>query len=312
MITYSTLNFFLGTIIIAISLCIYILGKQFRSVRIFSCLGFFVSLWTFSVAIYIAVLPQEIVSIIFKCSYFLGTIISSLFLLFSYSHPSNQKIPPWLLFLISIVEIVLAYLIMFTDTIITQAFVSETNAHQFLWGYGPFWFIFDLYFFSCWILGIIILYNKYRRSKEVLEKRGLGIIVLAFLVGVIPPVIFGIIFPRIGIYNYDWLSTFSGIFWVIIVSYAIVKHHLFSIKVIAIELVTFGLWVVILGRLLVSTTTTEMLLAGSILVVTIIFGIMIIRSTLHEIEQREHINKLTIDLQKAYKTLDTKDVPERI
>ena len=75
-------------------------------------------------------------------------------------------------------------------------------------------------------------------------------------------------------------------------------------KVIAIEIVTFGLWVFVLFRALTAEDISEFYIEAGILLIAIVFGIMLIRTIIHEILQREKIEELTEKLDIAYKEIE--------
>ena len=79
----------------------------------------------------------------------------------------------------------------------------------------------------------------------------------------------------------------------IIIAYAISKYHLFNIKVVVTELLTFGIWVFVLARTYVADTTTDIILNGGLLIFLVFSGVLLIRSVMQEIRQREQIEKLS-------------------
>jgi signal transduction histidine kinase len=85
--------------------------------------------------------------------------------------------------------------------------------------------------------------------------------------------------------------------------YAAAKYSLFNSKVIATEFFAFILWIVFLIRLLLSNSWPEWILNFSILITTIIFGILLIKSVNQEIKNREKIEKLADELRVANQKL---------
>ncbi|MEW5907686.1 MAG: histidine kinase N-terminal 7TM domain-containing protein [Patescibacteria group bacterium] len=88
-------------------------------------------------------------------------------------------------------------------------------------------------------------------------------------------------------------------FHLLILTYAIARHHLFEIRVIATELLTFAIWIFVLIRLFLAETLQERLINGGLLLILIIFGILLVRSVLKEVRSREEIEKLAKELEKA-------------
>jgi signal transduction histidine kinase len=81
--------------------------------------------------------------------------------------------------------------------------------------------------------------------------------------------------------------------------YAIMRYQLFDVKMVVTQILTFILWIFILIRTLLSESFREEMVNLALLVITIILGIFLIKSVKKEIKQREHIEKLAEDLEKA-------------
>lgn len=85
----------------------------------------------------------------------------------------------------------------------------------------------------------------------------------------------------------------SASIYLVLVAYATMRYQLFNMKVIAAELLTFSLWLFIFIRLVLAETTQDTLLDGGLLVVTLVVGVLLIRSVDKEVEQREEIERLS-------------------
>ena len=107
-------------------------------------------------------------------------------------------------------------------------------------------------------------------------------------------------FPQL--FNVYPFGNYFIILYVIFISYAALKHHLFDIKVIATELLTFSIWAFLAVKTLLSKDFNEFLLNGIILIAVMIAGIMLIRSVLKEVKQREKMEQMARDLEGAYKS----------
>ena len=299
---YSLSDWLIGIITGGFAIAIYYVSTKTISTRIFVVLLLLVSMWSISIGImelpntlgFIFVLVYSI-----QISYFLGILISSTFLLFSFSYPYDKNLIRRHIFILLIVIIIFACLIFFTDTIIVQSSVTRNITHP-VWSYGSLWFLFDAYFVGCWFLGIFVIYKKFLNEKEIVLRRHLKILVIALIIGVIPPIVTSIFLPRFGVYSYDWLGPASSLIWIMVVAYSIVKHNLFNIKVIAIQIVTFGLWIFMIVRIFMTENSHDFLIESSLFVITVIFGVFLIRGVFHEIRQRQRIEELTDHLEKAY------------
>lgn len=95
--------------------------------------------------------------------------------------------------------------------------------------------------------------------------------------------------------------------FIILTAYAIIQHHLFDIKVIATELLTFGLWLALLIRTVAATSTNNFISDLIILVIAIVLGLFLIRSVRREVETREKMEEMAVKLEVANDELKTVD-----
>lgn len=94
---------------------------------------------------------------------------------------------------------------------------------------------------------------------------------------------------------------------VILIAYAILKHHLFNIRVIVTELLVGLVSLTLLTDVLLSRSLPIVLLKSGILLAFVYLGISLVRSVLREIEIREQVQKLAQQLQKINKKLKLVD-----
>lgn len=235
-------------------------------------------------------------------SYFIGTIICSVFLIFSLTYPYNKKIGKSIFAILLLIQGLFLYLLFFTDLIIAQSIVVE-NQNYPVWNYGKLWFLFDIHFLICWILGINLMYKKFKVARGTKEYRNLKFLLTSFIIGIIPVAITTVILPRLGVFNYDWLSSISTLVWILIVSYSIFKYKLFNIKIIAVQIIIFLIWLLMMLHMLFQANGIMMISEARMLLLSIIFGLIIIRNTLHNLKQDRKIDELTSELTKSYSQL---------
>ena len=82
-------------------------------------------------------------------------------------------------------------------------------------------------------------------------------------------------------------------------SYAIMKQHLFNIKVVATAGLVFILSIVSFGEIVFSDTLPLVIFRTSVFALVLIFGVNLIRGVLREVRQREEIQKLAEELQET-------------
>ncbi|HVB20086.1 MAG TPA: ATP-binding protein [Candidatus Paceibacterota bacterium] len=173
--------------------------------------------------------------------------------------------------------------------------VSQKLSFSFWPNPGPLYSLFLLIWFFYVILGTILLFERYHRSQGEIRAQ-IKLILFGMIVGYLG-----------GATNYFlWygvpIQPFGNIlvsFYVIMVTYAILHHRLFNMKVIASELTVFALWLFMFIRMLLSNSVTEQFINGSFFLVVLVVGTLLVRSVDKEVEQRERIQKLAGDLQET-------------
>lgn len=183
----------------------------------------------------------------------------------------------------------------------SDLFIKQVKEKLFF----PFWpdpgLLYHFYLFFTYILlatySIILLFKNYKISSQ--EQKGQIIFVI---IGSI--IAFGGGLTNFFLW-YDIPIVPYGNFFVALFpfffGYAILKHHLFDIKVIATELFTITIWVFLLLKTLMSETPQDLLINIILFIAVIIFGILLIRGVRKEVEQREKLEQLTKEIQRAYK-----------
>jgi signal transduction histidine kinase len=100
--------------------------------------------------------------------------------------------------------------------------------------------------------------------------------------------------------RFYFLGDYSTLILLGFVAVAIVRHQLFNIKVVVTEILSFFIWAAVLVQFITSTNLNQRLFSAGLFLYVLIFGIFLIRSVKKEIEQREKIEKIEKELQRAY------------
>ena len=165
---------------------------------------------------------------------------------------------------------------------------------------GPLFALYALYFFVYILAFIILLYRAQRKAVDRIYKIQIRFVLAGIMLYSLTALTSSLILPKFfGVFDFTLLDAPSLIFFVGFTAYAILKLHLFNIKVIATELLVFTLSIFILIRTILSESLTDQLTNGGLLVSIIIIGTFLIRSVIKEVRQREKIEKLAKELEEA-------------
>lgn len=231
-----------------------------------------------------------------KNAYAAGIILAPTILTWIVYFINKNKINYKLMYVIWSSSLILFFISLCSNLIISSVERSFTGG--FDGTFGPIFPLFAFHFIAVSTYILYLITKAFKNSKGLeriqYEYITFGLYGFGIVVGLV-----NFVLPFLGITFLIPLDSPSSIIFIAAMSFAILKHHLFNIKVIATELITFLLWIFILIRVLIADSLQETIIESSLLFITIIVGIFLIRSVIQEVNQREKIERLAVDLQKA-------------
>ncbi|MBI1975682.1 MAG: hypothetical protein HYS59_01625 [Candidatus Vogelbacteria bacterium] len=290
----SILNSFLALLVV--------LGQKNLVGKVFGLFVVLLSFWSLGLALFLNATSVDSAYFFANSYYVIGATFVSLFLLFSRVFPAKKKFDALDFFIVVTPSIFLSILFLSNKYLFlkditlngTQKSVSIDTVNY------AFFLIFLFIYLSAAFENLL---NGYRKATNHIEKAQYRFIIVGTSVAWFFGIIFNIILPWFNNYSYIWLGPIFTIIMIISIAYAVVKHHLFNLKVIATEIITFLMWIGILIRTFLSVETSDLIVNSVFLVLTTIFGILLIRSVLKEVESRERIEHLAGELAGANQQL---------
>jgi len=172
---------------------------------------------------------------------------------------------------------------------------------------GPGIALFGLVVTAFVITGIILLVRKLVKSSG-LQKKQFKIITIGTIITFSLLIIFNFIFPAI-LNNSKYISLGALFIFPLVfsVSYAILRHHLFNIKVVAVSVLTFALSSVTFFEILFAQGLDLIIFRSSVFLLILSFGILLIKGVFNEVQQREQLEELTKELELANQKLKSLD-----
>jgi signal transduction histidine kinase len=223
-----------------------------------------------------------------------GICIPALYLNFLLHLTKKENKLIWLQ-IFSLIAVIFLILLNFTDFFKTG--VSPKFGINYWIDPGQLYVLFPLYFCLLVVASMVVVIKEYKVAVDINYKQQLLYVLIAQTFG------YGggltDFFPQV--FNVYPFGNYLVVLYVIFISYAALKHRLFNIKVIATELLVFTIWVFLAARTLLSTGYNEFILNGCLFVVMVVAGILLIRSVLNEVRQREIIEKIEKEVERAYK-----------
>lgn len=172
---------------------------------------------------------------------------------------------------------------------------------------GPAMPIFAFLVFGCMGISVIMMTKKYIDARDVERKQWRVMVVgvfstfaLLILTNYILVIVFGITF----FIKFGPLFILPAVFGM---GYAILRHQLLNVKAIATEILTFSILSISLFEVFASDSFWELIFRIVLFCLFFLFGILLIRSVLKEVEQREKLEILSKQLGDANEKLKELD-----
>ncbi len=197
--------------------------------------------------------------------------------------------------IIIIYEIIFGFLCATTNLVIESSQMGK-------WGVIPtFSFLGSIIFhFPVIILVVLVierLITRYMKSS-VEEKRRIQYFLLGVFIFVFGNLIIGVILPFFfHIYDYYFLTSYTSIILLICTAYAIVRHNLFDIKIVASQLLVFVILIFEIIRTVLSGNRQELLLNSFLTILVFITSVLLLRSMSKEVKLTKDNLKLEQELR---------------
>jgi signal transduction histidine kinase len=164
--------------------------------------------------------------------------------------------------------------------------------------YGSWYIYFSLFFVAAIIIVTCLLFYKYHHTKNTIQRRQALYFIAGALIALLVGISTNLLIPIFLHTNYySQFGPFAALIFLTFIAYAVVRHHLFDVKVVATELFTALLILVLVVNLFNYSTPLQLILNISVLFSTAVFGIFLIRSVLREIKTRERVENLVSRLK---------------
>jgi len=157
------------------------------------------------------------------------------------------------------------------------------------------------------VTSVVLVIRKFFQSKGLIKRQwfsiGGGLLVSYIL-------LICLVFLRVIIFNNTFFVPYSPLFLLFIfigAAYAILRHQLFNVKIIATEILIFILLLASFIQVIISESTLTLGLGIAVIIFILIAGTLLIRSVLKEVEQRQQLQVLTEKLAAANEQLKILD-----
>lgn len=297
LVVATTISAILGALV-------YRSNKGSATNRSFALLSLFTICWL--VAAYIVHRPEFSLAVVFvaRLGIFFAAPTSAMFFLFAHTFPHEKVQLSRRMFAVVVgATVAMMALNLSPYAFLDAEIVNESVSPQAGPGLIPFAILSTL--FS--VLAIYHLVRKLRKAKGD-ERRQFRLVL--FGISLMLFFVTTTILVPIMVLNSGFFVAFAPLYTLIFLgmtAYAIVRHHLFRIRVVGAAALVIVIWIVLFARIFIDQSFPERVVDVFILAGLIVFGILLIRSVLKEVEQRQRLEVLTRELEAANEKLKELD-----
>ncbi len=172
---------------------------------------------------------------------------------------------------------------------------------------GPYFFYYIIVFTLSALYSLYLMVDLWRHGRTHEAKLMGFLMVIAMNIPVLTRTVgyapwYGL--TEGGGYSLLFVSLLTGPLFAFGVTYAILRHKVFNLRLITAELLIFALWSFIFLRALLARSWSAAFPDIALLAATIILGSLLIRSVLKEVEQKERLEQLAGELRDLNENLE--------
>lgn len=283
---------------IAFACFIFLARPKARDNKNFAAFILWVSIWSLSLGMYY--IPGEGLLATFwaRAVYFSGTSIATAFLIFALAFNKTRGLSVRTKLLLSIPRGIMFILYFFTPLMIEGVIDDESLNKKFIFG-SSLHYLFELHFIPYIVASFAILYRKLLRSLGP-ERKGMLYIFFGTLLGYVISGFTNIFLPSfLNNTSLGWVGPYTTLPMNLAISYAIVKHRSFQVRVVAAQMLVAAIVVTLLFEAVLSETLLSLTVRISLFIAASYAGMLMIRAVSREVRQRERIEELARSLQRA-------------
>ena len=237
------------------------------------------------------------ISLIWYKTTWFGILMIPAFLIFIYYFTSNTKNLALKAIIFYLVAFFIIYLVFTTNFFVKSVHLRGFNVSSIN---GELDFIGRIYIFLCILIALGNLLKDYFKTtgfKKLQLQYFISGIVIYTTTGIITTSLIPFFIKESPYYDF---TAYASLVWLGLTTYAIFKYKLLDIRIIATELLTFAIWVTLLINIFSSNGIQEVLINSVVFIAVIVAGVLLIRSVMKEVQQREEIAQMAEDVRRAY------------
>ncbi len=194
---------------------------------------------------------------------------------------------------------------LFTDLVVVQVVIPAVGEKIVTFGVG--YIAYMAHYMTFFPTAFVLLFQCYRKSPDRELARRSGVLLIAVLSTSSFGLLGNLTLPWYGIHMFNWVANLITLVWVAAMFYTIFRFKLFRLQTIATEVFVVFIIAFLIIELFLANTTEELFLKAAVLVLVCVLSYMLLKSVYKEVEAREEIERLYVELEDKNKKLTELD-----
>lgn len=272
-------------------LIVYARNRKDETNKSFFLFTLTVTGWCLSMVLYRGFNDINIATLFCRLLYVSAVLIPLSLIYFAINFPGDgSSVKKWQKYLLPIPTIILIVFSLLPVNGLIES-ITFVSGHESIINFN---FILELvyvaYISIYFLYYFLILGNKfsYSYTDGILHQRLFYIMVgtsISSTIGIVS----NLLLVMLGIFTFNWLGQVGLIFMITLITFAVLKYHLFDARIISAELLVGSLWLFILFRIFFSVSAQDQIINIAFLFVTMIAGFFLIESVKKEVELRDQL-----------------------
>lgn len=259
-----------------------------RTNRAFALLAATTAGWGITAGVYLLVSPsmEPVFELLPRAVYFFGAGTAPAFFFFAVLFNAHERVRSGAVAAAAVGGGLLFILLFFTNLIIAGPLALEDGGRGFL--FGPLRFLIDAILIGYFGYALVVLSRRYRTSSTLVRSH-IRVVVIGTYTTLLVGGTTNDLLLALNIFTYFWVGPAAMIIWITSIAYSVARLGLFSVRVVAAQLLIISLWVVLLVRVVLSQGPVDLAVNVAFFAAVLPLGVFLISNVTRQVAQRERI-----------------------